>query len=49
MDTTLCALQLEVYYRHLPTFKTLDETPAEDVKPDPSDLKIDISSVTTVR
>ena len=26
MDTTLCALQLQVYYRYLPTYKTPQET-----------------------
>ena len=31
MDTALCTLQLEVYYRHLPTFNLDRDEPAADV------------------
>ncbi len=43
-DTTLCALQLQVYYRYLPTFKTpkqLDED--EDIASEVDDIEIDIT------
>lgn len=46
--TTLCTLQLEVYYRYLPTFKIdMDAVAADPNLPDPkadnNDVKIDIS------
>ena len=46
--TTLCTLQLEVYYRYLPTFKTIDADIVEDPNiPDPkadnNDVKISIN------
>ncbi len=44
--TTLCTLQLEVYYRYLPTFKIDDADAAPDVnapEENNNDVKIDIS------
>lgn len=45
--TALCTLQLEVYYRYLPTFKTVDAAAVDANVPDPkadsNDVKIDIS------
>lgn len=45
MDTTLCTLQLEVYYRYLPTFQVLNEKTSEHIKPDPGDLKVEVRSI----
>ncbi len=44
MDTCLCALQLQVYYRYLPTFKTpkaIEED--EDLVSDMDEIEIDIT------
>jgi hypothetical protein len=46
MDTCLCTLQLEVYYRYLPTYKTpeaLDAPPADVASEDDVDVEIDIA------
>lgn len=45
MDTALCTLQLEVYYRYLPTYDVLKDQDLEDRTPDPADLQIQVSSV----
>lgn len=46
-STVLCTLQLEVYYRYLPTFKAAAEGGAADLPPPPgkgkNDVKIDIA------
>jgi hypothetical protein len=48
MDTTLCTLQLEVYYRYLPTFRTMEENQIEKSEPDHNDIKINLSSFSAV-
>ena len=43
MDTCLCALQLQVYYRYLPTFKPpVDLEDEEDFAQDEGDIEVDI-------
>ncbi len=42
MDTTLCTLQLEVYYRYLPTFKPPVQEGEED-KPESDDIEIKVT------
>jgi hypothetical protein len=44
MDTTLCTLMLEVYYRYLPTYRPPKETETEDdADAGDDELEIDIS------
>ena len=46
MNTALCALQLQVYYRYLPTYKSKAveaEEPAPEAAAEPDGVKIDIS------
>jgi len=45
MDTCLCALQLEVYYRHLPTYDVQKDIQLEGNFSDPADLQIQVSSL----
>ncbi|MDD5522584.1 MAG: terpene cyclase/mutase family protein, partial [Kiritimatiellae bacterium] len=48
MDTCLCALQLEVYYRYLPTFKPPVQE-GEDKKEDSGDIEIKIAPAAAVK
>lgn len=45
METILCTLMLEVYYRYLPTFMTVPQLDAEEVEEDiggdEGDIEID--------
>ncbi|MBT3296813.1 MAG: terpene cyclase/mutase family protein [Verrucomicrobia bacterium] len=44
MDTCLCALQLQVYYRYLPTFKTVKAIEEEEeLVSDMDEIEVDIS------
>lgn len=42
-DTTLCAMQLMVYYRYLPTFQTPEAVEDTDVADEEEDIKIKIT------
>jgi len=46
MDTALCTLQLEVYYRYLPTFQQ-PKVQQEEQQDNSTDLVIQVSSSTT--
>jgi len=41
-NTALCALQLQVYYRYLPTYKTPTDIEEQDFAQDDGDIKIEV-------
>lgn len=42
MDTSLCALMLQVYYRYLPTYKTPKATEDEDIVLEDEDIDVEV-------
>ena len=45
MDTALCTLQLEVYYRYLPTFGKALQQQEEEPENNTGDLAIQVTSI----